>query len=443
MHNPPTKTEQRWVLFLTGSLLLSLLAFAWITRKPLCFESEAVRVLRWGLGPNTGSESQDVFRCRVRKHIDYRDDLAQELPSLSGRLQLLDAFGEFYLPELWSKARVRLRIEENDHQARDEADAPTELVDVIVYEDELELPGLLESRILSSVIDTGLAVKNIPKSPSVQMLKTYLGSLAGYDDEKADLGDWKLSLYSEAIKRARQGLAVSTQKQVFLTWKNLILTGEAKSWEIPNELVSPMHESLALFGYRQNKKIFQVPFAVYFADPSIVLNTDEKKRLHRQLAAVIYRNRALFPFSNREYLRAELEPIQVGRLVLFQCGVPKMEELDFMGIEFEHLLFVQSCARPDLDMVVSALRNPKLFASSFPDVDFVQLHLPSLRLAFAKSGLETREIVSLLSPASQSSLRKLGLLTEITKDEVSSVQSWKGAIEPLPLFRLQGVFSPR
>lgn len=425
--------EQRWLLGLTLSLVALMGFFAWVNRPPVCLESEVLRRLEW----RAGVESYDVFRCKTRTHIGYHDSLAEELPALNRRLADLEQIGSYHLGLNWAASSFIVEVvdEENIHE-RWSADR------IFLSPRQLFETHDLEAEVLGRALRKSFQQ---PESPSAQMLTRYFLGIAGFasTESRSESQEWKLDLYSEAVHRARQSLGLAEQLRILKEWRGLLSSPEAKAWSLPTELQPGLHASLSAFGYRPEQKLFQIPFAVMWADRSLNLEDGDLRRIQKLVAAIIEPDRIRFPFSEVAFSRLNLAPVQVGRLVLFQCGLPRMEELEGLGLEFEHLLVVQDCGRPEIEKIASSLRNPKNFAKDYPQTDFVQIHWPSLQLAMKKTGGVESTVTDFLRPAKLESFKQVGFLSSIEADEASGTQSWKGAVQPFPLFRLKTKDGPK
>lgn len=426
----PTVNEQRWLLGLTFSLMLCFIAVAWINREPLCIESQIVRRLEY----RAGASNFDLYRCSLRQHVGYEDVIAEDLPALNARLAQLDLQGEYLFGADWDGPSYRLRIVDRV------SDPDPEVLELNVG--ELAQPGLLEAKLMDRVLRRTLAKSD---GPSAELLSVFVRDLAGYPgsanaDEigEGSGGDWKLALYGEAVRRARGLLPIGEQLQVLTEWRALLNQPDATPWALPTRVQSLMHESLAAFGYRQDLRAFQIPFAVMWPDRDVQFTETQLERIQRLVAAVVLPERIYFPFTTRAFSRLNSPPVQVGRLVLFQCGVPRLDDLEKLGLEFEHLLFVQSCDGLNTDLVVAALRNPRHFVKDYPEVDFAQIHWPSLRLALERAGVHETNLANLFRADHLASFRKIGFLTGIDHDPVTGVRTWKGALEAIPMFRLNG-----
>ncbi|MBX3016503.1 MAG: hypothetical protein KF767_01340 [Bdellovibrionaceae bacterium] len=425
----PTPTEHRWLMGLTFSLVACFIAVAWINREPLCIESEIFRRVEY----RADGASTDVFRCRARRHIGYHAEIAQQLPELNARLQRLEYEGPYFLGSDWKVPSFRLRVV--NELAKEPEDGVIE-----VTPKELTTAHVIESRVMDRVLRQNLKHAN---GPSAELLSAYFQDLTGHrpvlrEAPELEARDWKIALYAEAVRRARGLLPLGEQRMALDEWRALLNRPEASAWSLPERVQNLMHESLAAFGYRQDLRAFQIPFAVMWPDRKVDLSETQMNRIQRMVAAVVQPDRIYFPFSRTPFSRVNAAPVQVGRLVLFQCGLPRLDELEKLGVEFEHLLFVQNCDEPDADLIVSALRNPRYFVKDYPAVDFAQIHWPSLRLALEKSGVRETSLTGLFREDRLASFRKIGFLSSIDQDPVTGIQSWKGALEPVPMFRLKG-----
>lgn len=425
----PTANEQRWLTGLTFSLVACFVAVAWINRQPLCIESESFRRIEY----RAGGQNFDVHRCRARQHVTYEPVIAEQLPALNARLKRLENEGEYYLGNDSKVPSFRLRVV--DALAKEDAEGVIEITPA-----ELEADHVIESRLLSRVLKQNLRHAG---GPSADLLNAFFLDLNGHRPDvsvvpELEARDWKIALYAEAVRRARTLLPLGEQHMAFSEWRALLNEKEAAPWALPTRVQNHMHESLAAFGYRQDLRAFQIPFAVMWPDRNVELKPRQMKRIQNMVAAIVQPDRIYFPFTQTPFSRVNAAPVQVGRLVLFQCGVPRLDELEKIGIEFEHLLFVQNCDEPNADLIVSALRNPKYFAQDYPSVDFAQIHWPSLRLALEKSGVKDTNLAGLFRADRLASFRKIGFLSNIELDPKTGTQSWKGALEPVPMFRLNG-----
>jgi hypothetical protein len=426
----PTAHEQRWLVGLTLSLVVSLIAVAWINRQPLCIESEIIRKLEY----RADGAAFDLHRCQARQHIGFEDVIADRLPQLNRRLQMLELEGEYFLGAAWKQRSFTVLVSDA------EPDPKADSSQIQLTSAELDVPAILESRILDRVLRQNLRAAD---GPSAELLSIYFQALTGYLPVETELkrlepADWKLALYGEAVRRTRSLLPIGEQRAAFDEWRELLNEKDSAPWALPMRVQQLMHESLAAFGYRQDLRIFQIPFAVMWPDRNVMISDLQMEKIHHLMSAVILPDQISFPFSLRQFSRVNAAPIQVGRLVLFQCGVPRLDELEKIGVEFEHLLFVQNCEQPDVKLVLSALRNARSFVVDYPHIDFVQIHWPSLRLALERTGVKETSLAGLFRKDSLENFKRLGFLSRIEQDPVTGIRSWKGPIEPFGMFRISG-----
>lgn len=431
---PLSKYEQGWLLGLTGSLTLSLILVSWIGRPNLCFESEVIsqiRVVRQ-------AQIHSVYRCRSQQRVPYDPESSDLVEKLGPRLQLLDHQGRFLFGEGWQDLAMTLVVRD--------LESPTTAQETFPHEIQMTLaeslqPRRLEREIMSAELDQ-LVPSTSNAWPARDLLQTFVFSILNDQPEEGTLAtsaDWKMALYHQAIQKARGELPVGEQFQILHAWIEALnkSSDPNRNWMIPDGLKLPLSDALAGLGYRQDQQILQIPFAVDVSDVELNLNTRQLREFHQQLAVVIDKEKIWLPFSTQAFSRLNALPLQVGRLVLVRCGLPEISEIDRLAIRFEHVLIVQSCQKPDVAMLISALQSPKYFAKDYPKVDFIQIHWPSLQLAMDKAGVKANSLLSLFSAEVMSHFRRSGFFVRFDQDRSSGTSEWKGALEPLPLFRLK------
>lgn len=86
-------TQKVWIHLSLGLLCLSLVAFSFVIRKPLCIDSNLVEKF----DRITESSSFSVYRCGLMKSVGFHQKFSNELVGVSARLQklekLLDSMG--------------------------------------------------------------------------------------------------------------------------------------------------------------------------------------------------------------------------------------------------------------------------------------------------------------------------------------------------------------
>jgi hypothetical protein len=94
---------QWWTGALMFTLVLSLVLFAYVARKPLCIDSKLVERIDSVSGTGTAS----AYRCGLRKHVDFDPILASQARDFSRKFQKLERFFDLLGP---LKSRINLTI---------------------------------------------------------------------------------------------------------------------------------------------------------------------------------------------------------------------------------------------------------------------------------------------------------------------------------------------
>jgi hypothetical protein len=153
-------------------------------------------------------------------------------------------------------------------------------------------------------------------------------------------------------------------------------------------------------------------------------------------ALVIKQSLVQVPWVEKDFLLKDLPPVQSRKLVLFRCQMPSLNDFEFTRAQFERVLVIQDCHQRPSSFFEMAVWDLPSFASVYPEVKFVEIHWPSFKLAMQKAGFKASTLSQVLAPATLRAFYKKGLLQKLTNDPATGVQSWRGALEPFPLFRL-------
>jgi hypothetical protein len=151
---------------------------------------------------------------------------------------------------------------------------------------------------------------------------------------------------------------------------------------------------------------------------------------------VIKQSLVQVPWVEKDFLLKDLPAVQARKLVLFRCQMPSLNDFEFTRAQFERVLVIQDCHQRPSSFFEMAVWDLPSFASAYPEVKFVEIHWPSFKLAMQKAGFRASTLSQVLAPATLRAFYKKGLLQKLTNDPATGVQSWRGALEPFPLFRL-------
>lgn len=369
---------------------------AWLSRPVACLPSERISEITFDNG-------KSLYACHTRVRASFDPWTHERLPEISRRLRSLErALGHFKVP-VKRLGALSLKAEASGDElemalAR-RAFWPGKKTD---FEENLFLSAFLEQWVL------GRELSLAPATAEAALWRELSRDLAG-----------ELSL-KERDQWMKEWLArLSSEERPF--------TGAQSSWAFARQarLKAP------LFGYHAGEENwFFNQLAIFERSP-----TDfTKKNLRHWSLPYSVQGEVQLPFTGARFSLNDFAPARVGKLLLVRCVFPELTELDFLGIEFEHLVIVQSCEEPSSDLIIQALRNTKEFAQYFPETSFVHIHWPSLRMVLAKTGVRTRTIAGLVEPQSIKRFTAVGFLKNLEKDE-TGVGYWHGALEPLLSFR--------
>ena len=85
------KNIQLWITLSVGTLMVLVLVFAFVARKPLCIDSKLVE----RIDSISSSGTATAYRCGLHKHVDFDENLALEIKTLGRKLQVLEKYFEW------------------------------------------------------------------------------------------------------------------------------------------------------------------------------------------------------------------------------------------------------------------------------------------------------------------------------------------------------------
>lgn len=101
--------QKIWLSLSCGILVVLVLSFAFLSRKPLCIDSKLVE----RIDSVTSEGTFSAYRCGLHQHVPFNSQLSAQAQDLSRRLQKLEKFLDWLGP---LKKRITLTvIEESDH----------------------------------------------------------------------------------------------------------------------------------------------------------------------------------------------------------------------------------------------------------------------------------------------------------------------------------------
>jgi hypothetical protein len=146
---------------------------------------------------------------------------------------------------------------------------------------------------------------------------------------------------------------------------------------------------------------------------------------------------------------SEIGSWTADKVIMIGCGSPQLQKLEEISAQSERLLFVDAC-RPTapLDVASYLTQDAQAFAAKNKDVNFIEFHLPSLKLAMQKVESSAPQnpnlLVELLKEAStdDGKDKKASILTEAlgwqkpTYSSTAKAYRSQSAIEAINWYRV-------
>jgi hypothetical protein len=131
-----------WTGLLTTGFCVAIVAFAFVSRKPFCIDSmivEKVDVL-------TSEGTERAYSCEARKHLPYSKTVAELIPTLQGKLGVLESWLHFYSPQ---KTKVSITVLDDQQQY-----FRVHGSEIFLSEELVNKESLIERAIFKSIIRT-------------------------------------------------------------------------------------------------------------------------------------------------------------------------------------------------------------------------------------------------------------------------------------------------
>lgn len=398
MNLVPPPAEQKWVAVLIFGLLLSSLVLGWMLRSSVCVESAWLNSIEFDQG-------KEVPACRSKRSSNFDVWINDHLNSLNTRIRRV----EQVLSALNLQPRALGTISLIEAQFDGTWNLERQILSRALWNGN---PGIEQNLFINLILETyivGQPIAGVGASLDQQMWQEILRQ--SFEDKNLHQ---RFEFLSEWLGRIRNHLPGLTTDV---------------SWSAHEDA----QKKAQFIGYDVKGRHWNLPT---LALTDRVLSPEAEKNLRRHRITSLSQNGLQFPFSPDHFSLGEAAPIRASKLLLVRCHFPDLHELEFLGLEFEHVILVQNCNEVSSDFMISALGNSQDFASRYPESQFVHIHWPSLRLVLAKSGVKTRSIAGLFEDNSIASFRRVGLLKELEKDHDTGLGHWNGALEPVLFYRM-------
>lgn len=397
--------DHSWLILLIFSLLLSTLILAWQSRPQVCLSTG----MSISLDVKSDDGTQRIEGCEQRKPLAFNQFIFEQINSINSRLRytekVLESFG------------VR----------------GAQIGTLALLPEELLNQGALEARVLARGLWKNPA-KTMNEFRERQLFQSTVDHFWFGSHRSRDLFvEWELAFWNEGILNALDKEPIFLRELALRDWYGRLIRGELSylgsqtDFYYRKQVLTSVHAA----GYDGKTKRLQFPKAI-LVDKSL---TPESVELDH--VAIFSEDRFRPEFSKTSFPLALAPTIHVGELFVVVCRWPYVDELQFSRFHFQNLVLVQNCDSWSNEVVNQALKDLRVFAFNHPEMNFLKINWASFQLAMSKAGVSENMIKNLFSESILKTFMKAGLLTKIDREEETGIQSWKGALEPFPLFRVR------
>jgi hypothetical protein len=466
------------VRYLIITLIMGLLALAWLSRSPFCINSGLIeRIDRWGLDSST-----QVYSCQKNIDVEYDDELRLFVEKIEPELQKI----EFFINSL----RVPIKILNITW-----IDSENKLVKLqysnLIYKDTKDLDPLIIYRSVLmqnlGMLDSSLIENRMGHAIIEASIDVIVSSLDLSNFEEGQFKDWNTTYGSVS--------AYCSSKEVsFLDFdlcqKSNSLSIKDQAWMRPilRDILKNSEKALSL----KERAQYSQKLANYLkqlASKKIDANTDGKavlreflslmqdqpllqKQIERGLNIAKWNSNDEITYENFIYLNAKdvssvlvanpnlsllnvviqtgdwlwlpkhLAPLQsdnkykIQNTIVNFCKDLSEKEINEWISKAENILLVQECDNKKLLNFESYFRKGiGNFASSNPQVKFIKLHGPSYKLYLTKNKINLIDLV-LKQKWSHPIFSKIGWQapTEIKESQYYETNS---SIDAIQAFRVE------
>gem|GEM_PF-6912758 len=502
----------------TGSLIVvfcvAVVAFAYVSRRPLCIDSKLVEKI----DRVTENGTHTAYRCALGKHVPYDGKLNQITHDFAQRLMPVERFLDYFGSFQGRVSLTMLKSPETYFKIRDH--------EIYATEDFLNSPGQLEKAMFKIWLRDQMHDAALENSLSEDVLSDFLwttvkGRLNIYDPiTKFNLDSQPRAMWPEVLKNSAevcqspwwpaksaaicQALrgARDTDSQIDLgsirplltqalndayqkipaADKILWLQSFAKNlghFQLPEIINSAGHDfsqaqrvvrqwisSLRLMDENFGNLFAQELAAHGFHDVAATVHfqaliifdqtskeseklIEENLQSFEQSHLMGYKKADQIQFSSEgaSFPLSDLGLWQADKIVLIGCGSPQLEKLQNLSVQAERLLFIDLCQKKvSLDVAAYLKQDAQLFATKNKEINFIEFHLPSLKLALQKVDMNGQQkeawIADLLKESSKEKSKNPSILTEALgwqeptyHSQIKAYQS-QSAIEAINWYRM-------
>lgn len=353
--------------------------------------------------------TQRIEGCEVRKSLNFNQFVFEQINSMNRRLRytekVLESFGIL----------------------------GANIGSLAVLPEELLNEGALESRVLARGLWKRPA-KTMTEFRERQLLQASIDHFWFGSHRSNNLfSEWEMAFWNEGIRNSLDQQPLFLRELALREWHSRLTQGKISFLAAASDFSfrAEVLKSLNQVGYDSKAQKFQFPKAILI-DKSLSPESVELE------GVVVFSEDRFRPSFSKSSFPLTLAPaINVGELFVVVCRWPYVDELQFSRFNFQSLVLVQNCDSWSNEVVNQALKDLRVFALNHPEMNFLKIHWASFQMAMNKAGVHENMIKNIFSESSLHSFMKAGLLTEIALEKETGVKTWKGALEPFPIFRVR------
>lgn len=432
---------QLWISLSLGSLMIFVLIFAFIARKPLCIDSKIVE----RIDSISASGTASAYRCGLHKHVDYDEKLTAEIKDLGRRLQVLEKYFD-WIGGLQSRISLTVIADSNDfYRIQDHQ--------VFIGDGFLRAPGQLEKTLLKVWISERASGSLLAQPLVIESLTDLLYfSLAG-DFNVQDVSSkisldedlqarwprvlnsfsgycrspWRMNEDISRCERDKATETLSANNVDLLSLRPLLTQSLINSYQKMRsaERIQWMLDLSQSLGGKDFSSENKTPhemiknFVQFFSENQkfgIFLETEIKERgfseidqLANRFDYLVFADDLKVPWlkplakANQKSTIAiehggiqvaneesgleihNLAPLVAQTGIIVQCGDIDFNKVKSVSKRVEKLLYIKWCEGEELDILPYFEKGATALAFKNRDLQFIEFHTPSLRLALRRT----------------------------------------------------------
>lgn len=440
---------QVWIFVSVGFLMISVLVFAFIARKPLCIDSKLVERIDSISSQGTAT----AYRCGLHKHVEYNEKLSLQIKSLNPHMQVLEKYFDWM--GLLGKRVSLTVIADSDNFFRVQGHQ------IFIGEKFLQSPGEIEKIVLKIWLSERIPSSVANQAVLVESLSDFLYfTLNGNFNLKdlssglalQDMGQlrwprvlnhfngycrssWKLNedisrcqkqlettgmisdrvdnlslrpLLTQSLIAAFEKMKAGDRMRTLLQFSDNIRQAEfAKGVEniSAERFVEQFMTYFSTLSSNQEAKVFSILIENElrqrgFSDINqsqktfdyIVYADDLEKTWLSQLKKANERwdiaiDHKGMQIANEESAIAlqSMDKVHAKIGIMVSCGDIDFDRIKSVSKKVEKLLYIKFCDERDLDLLPYFEKGVSGLATKNKNIQFIEFHMPSLRLALKRT----------------------------------------------------------